>query len=281
LMTWKVDAAGAALDGCSSAFDGDADMAYALLLAERQWGNGGAIDYRAAFNRLIAGIEQSAVGPESRLPMLGDWVDPAGSGDFDQWCFRTSDVMPGHFRAFAAAGRPVWSAVVTKSQAGIERLQTVYAPQTGLLPDFAQPEGGADRRPRPASPDFLEGDTDGAYNYNAGRDPWRIGVDALTSSDGVSREQARRLAAWSRTSTAGVAAALRSGYNLDGTPLDGSNYFSSFFAAPFGVAAMADPEGAAWLRAIYDAVREAEEGYYEDSVTLLCLLVMTRNFWSP
>ena len=37
----------------------------------------------------------------------------------------------------------------------------------------------------------------------------------------------------------------------------------------------------AWLNAIYDAVRSAAQGYYEDSVTLQCLLIMTGNHWDP
>ncbi len=281
LMTWHVDASGNAVGGCSSAFDGDADMAYALLLAEAQWGNGGAIDYRAAFDRLIAGIEASTIGPESRLPLLGDWVNPGASGTFGQWSFRTPDVMPGHFRAFAATGRPLWTDVRLAGEAAIERLQATFAPETGLLPDFAQPMSAEDHRARPADPGFLEGPTDDDYNYNAGRDPWRIGVDALISGSGVTATQARRLAAWAQQETNGDPMLLRSGYTLDGTPLAGSGYFSTFFAAPLAVAAMTDPAGADWLEAAYDAVRMTPQGYYEDSVALLCLLVMTRNFWSP
>lgn len=282
LMTWHVDAAGNALGGCSSAFDGDADIAYGLLLAEAQWGNAGEIDYGAAFGRLIAGIEASTIGPVSRLPMLGDWVDPDGTGKFGQWSFRTSDVMPGHFRAFAAAtGRPLWNEARTQSLAAIERLQTVYATQTGLLPDFAQPESSGDHRARPADQNFLEGPTDDDYNYNAGRDPWRIATDALLAGDSVAAAQARRIASWARVETSGNPARLRSGYAINGVPLANSEYFSTFFAAPIGVAAMVDPDGEAWLQAVYDLVRDASEGYYQDSVALLCLLVMTRNFWTP
>jgi hypothetical protein len=36
-----------------------------------------------------------------------------------------------------------------------------------------------------------------------------------------------------------------------------------------------------WLNALYDAVSNVSEDYFEDSVTLLCLLVLTRNFWDP
>jgi hypothetical protein len=68
---------------------------------------------------------------------------------------------------------------------------------------------------------------------------------------------------------------------LDGTPIPPAEYFTTFFASPLGVAAMCTPGQQDWLNAIYDTVRDGEEGYYEDSVTLLCMLVMTHNFWDP
>ncbi|NWG75204.1 MAG: hypothetical protein HXY24_11445 [Rubrivivax sp.] len=81
LMTWRVPIDG---NGNDSAFDGDADMAYALLLADKQWGSSGSINYKAEAEQVIAGILESTIGPTSRLPMLGDWVDPNGV-DYNQY----------------------------------------------------------------------------------------------------------------------------------------------------------------------------------------------------
>ena len=44
---------------------------------------------------------------------------------------------------------------------------------------------------------------------------------------------------------------------------------------------MLDPAGQQWLNDTYDAVRSEAQGYFEDSVTLLSLLVMTHNYWDP
>lgn len=74
---------------------------------------------------------------------------------------------------------------------------------------------------------------------------------------------------------------MNGGYELDGTPLPKSEYFTSFFAAPAGVAAMSQPGGQAWVDALWSSVVDREEGYYEDSVTLLCLIVMSGNAWAP
>jgi hypothetical protein len=149
------------------------------------------------------------------------------------------------------------------------------------LPDFVQPVSDTNPAPRPADAGFLEGAKDGAYNYNAGRDPWRLGTDALLNGDARALAAVARISAWVEETTGGDPRQIRAGYALDGTPLPGSDYFTTFFAAPLGVAAMAVPSQQAWLNAIYDAVRQRDENYYEDSVTLLCMLVMTANFWDP
>jgi endo-1,4-beta-D-glucanase Y len=259
-----------------SAFDGDSDIAYALLLADAQWGSGGAIDYKREALTVIAAILESTIGPASRLPMLGDWVQRRG-GKHNQYTPRSSDFMPGHFRAFrAATGNGVWTDVVSATQTVITKMQSHHSPRTGLLPDFIVE---ADKVPKPAPPHFLEKAFDGDYYYNAGRVPWRLGTDGVMSGDPTSLAQTRKITRWIRADTAGNPMNIRSGYRLDGTPLPNSDYFSSFFVAPFAVAAMTDPRQQKWLNDLYDAVDARHQDYYEDSVTLLSLFTLTGNMW--
>jgi hypothetical protein len=93
--------------------------------------------------------------------------------------------------------------------------------------------------------------------------------------------QAQRIADWVASVMGDDPANIKAGYDLDGTPLPGSSYFTTFFAAPFGVALMTRPSQQGSLNDIYEAVYNTYEGYYEDSVTLLTLLVMTGNYWDP
>jgi len=280
LMDWHVPANEAPEPGDDgSAFDGDCDIAYALLLAEQQWGNGERIDYRARADEMLAGILGSTIGPDSHLPLLGDWAAP-DDPTYGQYATRPSDFMPDHFRAFARlTGDSAWSQVVVAVQQVVETIQTVHSPTTGLVPDFVVPVSDSDHTPRPAPPDFLEGPHDGHYYYNAGRVPWRLGLDALLSGDPVSAAQVVRMSQWVRQAAAGDPLQVMAGYELNGTPI--GDYFSTFFTAPFGVAAMLEPDGQAWLEAVWDAVVDVEEGYYEDSVTLLALLVMSHGWWDP
>jgi hypothetical protein len=281
LMDWSVPA-DESLDpeGNDSAFDGDADMAMALLMADRQWGSaGGFYNYRAEAARVLAALEQSVIGNASRYPLLGDWVEQNG-GQYNQWTVRTSDFMPGHFRAFYQAGRTGWFSTLQQVRLATDLLQTDSAPSTGLLPDFTKPKSAMSLwHLLPADPNFLESPHDGHYWYNAGRDPWRLASDALISGELGSRTQAQRLLSFVRSSTGGDPLAIKIGYELDGTPIiDG---FSSFFAAPLVTAATLDPSAQSFLNAGWDAVATRVEGYYEDSVTLLCLIVMSGNFWDP
>ena len=158
-------------------------------------------------------------------------------------------------------------------------LQTAHAPQTGLFPDFAVAPSGSIASLEPAPPGFLEGPNDGHYSYNAGRVPWRLATDALVNGSDESAAAVRAMIVWIRDATAGDPYGSRAGYTLDGDPLGA--YFTSFFAAPFGVAAILDGDAQLWLNDIHDSVRLRSEGYYPDSVTLLSLLVMTGNFWDP
>ena len=278
LMAWEVPED---VGGEDSAFDGDADIAYALLLADAQWGSDGEVNYRGEAIARITAIMESTIGPRSHLPTLGDWVDPNGEV-YDQYTPRSSDFMPAHFRAFArVTGDRSWDEVITASQGVITSLQLNYGPNTGLLPDFIEQASVVHHRPRPADPNFLEGPHDGDYYYNAGRDPWRIATDALLNNDKISMAQARRIADWIAAATGGDPSKIRSGYHLDGKPIQGSDYFTSFFVAPFGVALMTSPGEQQILNKICKAIYDTHEGYYEDSVTLLCLLVMTRNYWDP
>lgn len=276
LMDWEVPKN----SGNNSAFDGDSDIAYGLLLADAQFGSGGAINYKDRATWVISGILASTIGPASGLPMLGDWVNPNGN-PHNQYTTRPSDYMLAHFRAFRrATGDGVWDTVIANCQAVITSLQANYAQATGLVPDFEIPISASDHSPKPAYEGFLE-QHDGDYYYNAGRVPWRVGIHALLNNDATAATQMAKITNWAKATTGGDPQAFRAGYRLDGSTWSGTNYFTTFFVAPLGVAAMSTSGAQDWLNAIYAAVYDRQENYYEDSVTLLCLLVMTGNFWDP
>jgi len=108
-------------------------------------------------------------------------------------------------------------------------------------------------------------------------------VHFLHGGDLRSKAAASKMSNWARTATGGDPAAIRAGYELDGTPVQGSDYTSMAFVAPFGVAAMTDHTGQAWLDALWAAAIDPanRQGYYEDSINLLSLIAMSGNWWVP
>lgn len=263
--------------GNSSAFDGDADIAYALLVADAQWGSDGNVNYLQEAITIINAIYESTIGPESHLPMLGDWVNPNGS-QHNQWSTRTSDFMYGHFRAFEAATQTgAWNEVIVATQDVMTKMQQQSG--TGLVSDFVIVDS-VTGSVSPASSGFLEVN-DQHYWYNAGRVPWRIGADAVLSGDSVSLAQAQMLSEFFQQSSGGDPARILGGYALDGTPLN--QWSDPFFRAAVGVSAMtgSDTGDQAWMNAVFDSIATTHSNYYADTVSMLSMLVMSGNYISP
>lgn len=256
-----------------SAFDGDADIAYALLVADRVWGSGGEVNYQAEAQKIIDAIWGYTIGKESLLPLLGDWVDPNGQ-KYNQYTVRTSDFMIGHFKAFANFTKEAkWNRVAEACQIALMDVQDM---KTGLVPDFIVYDTKEEKFV-PAPEGFLE-QYDGAYHYNACRVPWRLGVDVLNTGDILSKAISDKLFMWIKAQSGADPVKIKSGWALDGTVH--GDYFTIAFTAPFGVAAQVNGD-TLFAQKIYDEVIKRSENYYEDSIALLTLLSMKGYFIDP
>ncbi|MCU0857396.1 MAG: glycosyl hydrolase family 8, partial [Pontiellaceae bacterium] len=263
LMCWTVPANEISPnDDCAT--DGDLDMAMALLLAYRQWGDPAYFTEATNYLRHIA---SSLVRSDFSL-RLGDWNSAAGQT-------RPSDFMPAAFRSFyLAAGDGIWTNVENKCYEILAQLQINSAPATGLVPDFAVTSGG---NWIPASANFLEGPHDGHYYYNACRVPWRIGWSAWFYGDDRARQILSRFMDWT-VSHHTEPVHFRAGCKLDGSSISGSGYDTACFISPTGVAAMTTTNQV-WLNSTFNYAAASQEEYYEDSVNLLSMLVMSGNAW--
>ncbi|MEU8661196.1 glycosyl hydrolase family 8 [Actinoplanes philippinensis] len=275
LMAAELDARCAARDGGDSATDGDLDIAYALLLADRAWGSAGRHDYRALAVRRIAAIKRSTVNRDSGLMLLGDW---STEGTRLYATSRTSDWNPLYFRAFqAATGDPAWAEITRAHRAAIGTLQREHSPRTGLLPDFVRGDG-----PEPVAGRVLETAHDGDYGYNACRTPWRLGLDALLTGDAVTTAAARRMTAWFRSVTGDDPGRIGSGYALSGARYDTDS--DNAFWAPLAVSAMTDPAAQPWLDALWErlAASRVDPGhYFGDTLQLQVMIIVSGNYPRP
>ncbi|MGW5780521.1 glycosyl hydrolase family 8 [Streptomyces sp. NPDC003863] len=277
LLAAEQDASCKSVDGGDGATDGDMDVAYGLLLADKQWGSTGTYNYKDLALKHIAAIKKDEVNATTKLLKLGDW---SSSGDQYYYITRTSDWMADHFRAFrAASGDTTWDAVRSAHQTQISRLQSTYASGTGLLPDFVV---DTDTTPRPAPGQVLEDPNDGAYWWNACRTPWRIGDDAVTSGDATSLAAARKVNGWIKTKTGGDPNKIAVGYKLNGTQISSGS--EAAFFAPFAVAAMTDPGSQAWLDALWNkmlATPVDTSSYFSASIQLQVMITASGNHWVP
>lgn len=266
------------VNGGDAATDGDMDVAYALLLADRQWGSAGTYNYKQLAIRHINAIKRSEINPTTKLLRPGDW---ATTSDPRYYVTRSSDWMADHFRAFRkATGDSAWDTIRTAHQNLITRMQQNFAPNTGLLPDFVE---NTNSTPRPPAGKVLEDELgDGKYWWNACRVPWRIGADAATSGDSASLTAARKLNSWVRSKTGGNPDNIRVGYQLNGTQLSGE--VSAAFTAPFAVAATTDSGSQAWLDALWNKMVQTPIGggdYFASSIQLQVMITVTGNHWVP
>ena len=280
LMAWmQVTGEGNAPDGADdSATDGDLDIAHALLLADAQWGSGGAVNYREEARAVIAAIKQDEINRETWTAKLGDWTD-AGSKMF--FSTRASDFMPGHFRAFQkATGDADWARVVDAGYRIVDGIQTRFSPATGLLPDFII---AVNAEPKPPAGKFLEGKHDGHFSYNSCRVPFRLGIDCALHGEPRARAAMERINVWAKTQTGGRPEKIVAGYDLGGRILDRDDR-SMAFTACLGVGAMCDAAHQDWLNALWDhvvATDSPDDRYYARTLKMLCLIAMSGNWWSP
>lgn len=285
LMAWnQVEGcadAGVDVGGSNSATDGDLDIAYALLLADKVWGSEGAIDYAARARATMAAILAYEVEPVSMHLGIGDWALYPDE-TYYRYTTRSSDFMLSTLRSFAAAsGDAAWTAVLDRTYEVMAVMRRDHASQTGLMPDFIVE---LDTTPRPADAGFLEGEADGLYAWNAGRYPWRVALDYLLSGDSRASAAVAPINAFMRTSTAQDPRRIADTYGLDGTVPAGHGENSMAFVAPLGVAAMIDSGNQDWLDAIWaDVVATplSQEDYFGNTLKLLSMIAMSGHWAVP
>lgn len=164
----------------NSATDGDLDIAYALILADKQWGSR-KVNYRQAARQLLVAIQRSEINPTTHLPMMGNWATTAN----DQRKLRTADLMTGYFRAFAKVSQKAkWTRTANQSQKMVKKLSAQH--KTGLFPDFTYVTGKHLTR-RSVRPNTIESATDNQVGYNACRVPWRLAQTYRLTHDATTK----------------------------------------------------------------------------------------------
>jgi len=278
LMAWAQDTKGKDLDK-TSATDGDMDIAYSLLLANKQWGSNGDIDYLKEAKATIADAMQYEINHANWSVLLSNGVE-AESKDYNDT--RSSDFMPSHFKAFADATNDArWTKVIDNNYRLFSYMQDEYSPDAGLVPDFMV---HINKKAKPAPSHYLESAYDGYYNYNACRVPWRVGLDYLLTGDMRSKLFVQKINRWIRETTSNNTYNLSAGYTLAGDDIKGRYFEALSFITPFAVSAMVDQKNQQWLNNVWDYTMQfklKDFDYYDNTVKMLNLIIVSGNYWMP
>jgi len=264
LMDWYIDAAGTERLGTGAATDADEDMAFALVMADRQWGGSGTLarSYLDYARDQIQAIWDHEIH-EGKLASAGDhW------GDWSN--VNISYFAPSYYRVFAQVdgNHAGWEAVIKNVYDTMDNaLNAENGNQdNGLVPAWCTSEGA------PGDP--------GHYQYDSCRTPFRIALDWCFFGEPRARAYVEKTTRF----FAGIgAAAIVDGYELDGTPRPANpGRISAAFVGPAAVGAMAVEGRQAFLDEAYAVLVQddvlAGGRYYEESWQVLSLLMLPGNF---
>ena len=264
--------------GSDAASDGDLDIAYSLLLADKQWGSYGEINYLQEAKKIIKAIMQDEINHETYAVKLGDWSSKDDTTYF--YATRSSDFILDHFRTFSLfTTNTQWDSVTNECLKITNVIQSQYSSTSGLLPDFIQAKKN---NISPVNANFLESKYDGNYYYNACRVPWRLTVDYLLWGDNNTLNIIQKFNKWIISSTDEDINKIASGYYLNGTTIH-SDYQDICFYGAFAVSAMLT-NNQQWLNNLYKKMINDnidDNSYFPNTLKMLYLLTISQNIWKP
>lgn len=250
-----------------NATDGDLDIAQALLMAHRQWGSTGAINYREEALNTINAMKAINFAPSG---------EPRGPQRENT---RTSDHMTGYFRNFKKiTGDAFWDKAIDRCYALITDIVARYSPVARLQPGFIV---DCMSQPMPSPGNLIEGPYEGIYDGNAVRNPWRWGSDYIYSGDTRWKTIVSETTAFLKRECNGDPFTIGGLYNLNGT-VNGGRYFAEIVVGPLTVGCMVDAAHQDFLNTLWRTNSENfTTDYYDSELQLIPLIVASGNWWNP
>jgi len=263
----------------SSASDGDIDIAYSLLLADAQWSSDGNINYTEKAKSIMGAVLDQETNAKTYSVLESNSIESDSRDYFDM---RSSDFIPSEFRSFhKATNKKEWLKIIDSCYKIFNKVQKKYSPNAGLVPDFIQ---GVNKNPGPAKKHYLESKYDGMYNYNASRVPWRIATDYIITGEKRSKLFLDPINQWIRETTTENPDNISAGYTLDGDDLKDRHFEALSFISSFAISAMTDAKNQEWLNRLWDYTihfKLKDFDYFDNSIKMLNLIILSHNYWVP
>ena len=286
-------------NGTSSAADGDMDIIYSLIAADKQWGSSGRFDYRQIALDMLEGFWRSVVNPHYNTIMFGDWSFAGARPDNART--RPSDFMLGHLRAFKAFDTARnWQLVIDATLNVIANIRdsqhVIENPNNGLLPDFTIRDNDTGKWIVPTVRVLESADNDGQYGWNSVRTPWRLGTAYLhygdmamtgsLSNPSLFTYSIKPLDDFAKARVGNDRNTMR-GLSMIypiNSPLANSTLGATpSFVVPFVVTAAAVRNDQNWVDAFWtwSNTFHFENNWYADYYKLIALITASGNFWKP
>ena len=260
LMLWWINSDGT-VNKNDWAGDADEEVAFSLLMADKQWGSNGNINYYEEAKKIIRKLEIYNVNLRYDFSTNEyGWLFPAY-------------FMPHYWKEFQqVTNNDIWSRVTARSYQNLNEFQDRNygnGYKTGLVYDAFDYQ-------------FNAVDNDHAkFSYDACRVPWRIGTDYLWNGESqyyLARYMPSRITQWAKVAYGGNPANSRESYSLDG---NATSEYTSYgcTVGPMMVGAMTNSKDQAWLNTLYEFAKNIPFGqsYYDDNVLFLSMLTATGN----
>jgi endo-1,4-beta-D-glucanase Y len=278
LMNWYISSNGSLgmnPSGNGAATDADEDMAWALVMADKQWGGQGSLSksYLDYAKQLLNDIWLHEIH-DGKLPKNGSsW------GDWNS--LNVSYFAPAYYRVFAkVTGKAEWGADVVKCV--YDTIQSNLTDSNGnqsngLVPAFSTSTGG-EAKVGDGQPPLKH-----HYQYDSCRTPFRIGQDACMFNDPLAKSYVGKTSSF----FAGIGAAnIKDGYELNGTPKpefpDVYMGRSAAFIGPAAVGAMHSSQYQSFINDAWNLLKPNNlwcgGQYYDESWTMLSMLMLSGNF---
>jgi len=272
LMDWYISGNGKDRLGTGAASDADEDMAWALVMADRQWGGKGSL------NDTYLNIAKHQIEQVYNTEIQDDKLLKPGDGWGGWSTVNASYFAPSYYRVFAkVSGNDKWNQVLQTSYDTLAK--TLNAANgnvdNGLVPAWSTSDG------QPNSGAFQNGPPSPTnYQYDSCRTPFRIGLDYCHFGE----PRAQSYVAKTSQFFAGIGAKkIVDGYKLNGTPEpQNQNGQSSAFVGPAVVGAMSSASYMPFIQEGYESVATMNllvgGDYYDESWAVLSLLMLSGNF---
>ena len=254
----------------------DIDVAQALLMAHKQWGSAGAINYITEARALIDSIYVHAVDANNILKSsdgFNGYANPSNYITHAIDLFGKVEVVEG----WQATNR--WNAVVS---ACYSLMKTSRNATTGLVPDWCETPSG----------NSISGIVDDTYQsyflYNAIRIPWRMAQAYAWYGHIDAKDVASKITMWAQVNYSDPSTTW-DGYLLNGVAFNnptGNAAFSGYgtqhnpcFSGGLSIGAMVDNSLSSYMAKCWNVGSATDNfgDYYTHSTQLLYMLTLSGN----